>query len=72
MANKKNELTLEQYMKIQEKYLPADERILSGGYNMQNPKWMAKKKKATPKKSEEGQKTSPKKTNKKSTTLFGI
>jgi len=56
------------YTEYMEKHLPENERILSGGYNLQNPKWMPKKKAGNVSPS----KATPAKKKTKSTTLFGL
>lgn len=67
MAKKQTEDFHAKLMKHMEKYLPENERILSGGYNMQNPKWMPKKKAGN-----DAKPTKAAKPKTKSTTLFGI
>jgi hypothetical protein len=52
-----------------EKNLPENERVLSGGYELQNPKWMPKKDKAN---KPAPSKAATQKTKSKPTTLFGL
>lgn len=41
-TSKKNKLSHEAYLAHMKKYLPENEKVLSGGYSLQNPKWMGK------------------------------